>query len=738
MTHDYLVHSLRDWLTRKQRETRRGRAELRLATITSSWRDRPELRRLPSPLEWIDILAYTRSASWSEAERQMMHAATRHYTVRALGAATIVAALSLASLEYRRRVRAEGLVSKLLVADTNQVSAIIREIEEDPRRTWHELDRIARDPQRSSKERLHASLALGPIDAALDDYLFNRLLESDPDELILIVERLRTRSTAFVNRVWNVTSDVGADRKRKLRAASALAWLDPGSGRWKELAQVVSGLLVLDENALRLERWLDALRPVSKRLIGPLAAIYRDRSRTEDERFSATIILEQYAADDPDVLVNLIKDADLRQYVVLLPVLKHQPIRVKDLLEEELEQQPPVGASEEAKNELASQQANCAVTLLLLDPAAAPWPLLQQSPEPYLRGHLLDRIEPMGVDSRMLVERLRVEKETSARRAVTLALADCRGKGLPSAERAGIEQDLLASFQNDPDPGIHSAAERLLRNWGHGDQVNAVVESLRGKRPDRGRRWYVNRERHTMVIIDPRGTDPALSGGKRIDRVYSIATKEVSVKQFLEFRSRVRRAPQHSPTTDCPINAVTWYEAAAYCRWLSEREGLEEEEMCYPPIAEIKEGMHLPPNYLKRTGYRLQTEAEAEFACRAGAVTSRSFGSSDKLLPRYAYFFENSRDRTWPVGSLRPNDLGMFDALGNVMEWCQESRSSVSGNVDREDLKPVSNQTERCLRGGAYGKLIHKIRSDRAEHLLPASTFNEVGFRVARTQRSQP
>ena len=61
LTHDYLVHSLRDWLTRKQRETRRGRAELRLATITSFWRDRPGTRRLPSPLEWLDIICHTRS-----------------------------------------------------------------------------------------------------------------------------------------------------------------------------------------------------------------------------------------------------------------------------------------------------------------------------------------------------------------------------------------------------------------------------------------------------------------------------------------------------------------------------------------------------------------------------------------------------------------------------------------------------------------------------------------------------
>ena len=77
LTHDYLVHSLRDWLTRKQRETRRGRAELRLAERSSLWNAKPENRPLPSSVEWANIRLLTRKTDWTEPQRKMMKRAGR-------------------------------------------------------------------------------------------------------------------------------------------------------------------------------------------------------------------------------------------------------------------------------------------------------------------------------------------------------------------------------------------------------------------------------------------------------------------------------------------------------------------------------------------------------------------------------------------------------------------------------------------------------------------------------------
>jgi formylglycine-generating enzyme required for sulfatase activity len=167
--------------------------------------------------------------------------------------------------------------------------------------------------------------------------------------------------------------------------------------------------------------------------------------------------------------------------------------------------------------------------------------------------------------------------------------------------------------------------------------------------------------------------------------------------------------------------------------------------MCYPPIAEIetakegKQALTLPADYLKRTGYRLPTEAEWEYACRAGAVTSRAYGSTDEYLEKYAWYQKNSNNQVRPVGELMPNDLGLFDMYGNVAEWCQDRygpyRPGPDGqpSEDREDTTTVSGQEPRVVRGGAFNSKPEELRSAARAKQLPTHRDPAIGFRVART-----
>jgi formylglycine-generating enzyme required for sulfatase activity len=251
------------------------------------------------------------------------------------------------------------------------------------------------------------------------------------------------------------------------------------------------------------------------------------------------------------------------------------------------------------------------------------------------------------------------------------------------------------------------------------------------------------------------GSEPGRSSDEklhweRIGRSFALAAKPVTVAQFQKFlrahpEVKHHHVSQYSPDPDGPIISVSWYEAAQYCRWLSEQEAVPEDQMCYPPVEVIeksKDGttpLKLPANYLHRTGYRLPSEAEWEYACRAGTRTSRDYGSGDDLLPRYGWYVQNSQDRTWPVGQKRPNDFGLFDMHGNVWNWCQESLWAYQSGaksrpaVDKEDQRDVIESLNRVLRGGSFASLPVHLRSAFSSGNRPAIRNNSFGLRVART-----
>jgi len=226
-----------------------------------------------------------------------------------------------------------------------------------------------------------------------------------------------------------------------------------------------------------------------------------------------------------------------------------------------------------------------------------------------------------------------------------------------------------------------------------------------------------------------------------IPRRFAIAATEVSVRQFQAF---LHVAPdpsfsydaKHSPATDGPQIGVSWYQAAAYCNWLSRREGLPE---CYEPNPSGKyaAGMKIKPDALSLGGYRLPTQAEWEYACRAGAGTSRYHGASVELLGRYAWYNATAQDRAWPCGSLLPNELGLFDMLGNVFEWCQDfALNEVRGPMTEPESTMnalVDDSNPRVLRGAFVTSPAVFVRSAFHNRGAPSFAHATYGFRPSRT-----
>jgi hypothetical protein len=349
LTHDYLVPSLREWLTRKQRETRSGRAELCLAERVSLWTRRRENRHLPSLLEWASIGVFTRSRNWAPWERRLMRKADRYYLLRAALVAACLLVVGWIGRESIGHLRATALVQSLVNAETTQVPAITAELRSF--RRWADpllKDKLARS-QPGSRERLHASLAALPADPQQADYLSDQLLHAEPLELHVIREALRPRAESEVGRhvstrnvvvgYWQILNDPDAKNDQRLRAACALAAYDPDHEKWSQIAPDVASLLV-SQDLLLMSHWLDLLRPVSASLAAPLETIYANPNEPQHGLVAATILAD-FLADQPDALIELVEIAEPRQMAVLLPKLDRHPTEAIELLNAALNEPPP-------------------------------------------------------------------------------------------------------------------------------------------------------------------------------------------------------------------------------------------------------------------------------------------------------------------------------------------------------------------------------------------------------------
>jgi serine/threonine protein kinase/formylglycine-generating enzyme required for sulfatase activity len=779
LTHDYLVPSLRDWLTRKQKETRRGRAELRLAERAAAWNAKPESRHLPAWWEWLNIRLFTRRRDWTPPQQKMMRKAGRFHVMRGVVLAAVLAALTLTGLAVRSQVveqgnarHAAGLVQRLLDAETPQVPGIVAEME--GYRRW--TDPLLRDEYQkakpNSRPQLHASLALLPVDPGQVEYLYQRLLDAGPHEVAVLRDALAPHKEQLVDKLWGVVKRPAKGKEsQRLPAAAALARYDPKGEKWAKAQGCVADDLVAVP-AVYLAVWMESLRPVRAKLLPHLSAVYRDASRRVVGRSLATDILADYAADRPEVLADLLMDADAKQFAVIYPKLKERGGRGLPVLTREIDKQlPPTLPSSDLKRErLAKRQANAAVALLRMGQPAKVWPLLKHSPDPRVRSYLIHRLSPLATDPQVVLQRLDEEPDLTIRRALLLSLGEFSEEQLPADARSSRLQKLQAIYQNAADPGLHAAAEWLLRRWQQEDWLKRVNEKWAKQKVERDKRlagirqflardkektplqWYVNGQGQTMVVIPGpvefvmgspltekgRRRNDEFQHRKRIGRTFALAAAPVTKEQFLTFQPSFSHSEfMRYPLPTCPIGGVTWYEAAAYCNWLSKEEGIPENQWCYETDAR-GQVVKLKEHYLSLTGYRLPTETEWEYACRAGAVTSRCYGETAELQTHYGWNYDNTPEQTQPVGTLKPNDWGLFDMQGNVVNWCQERHKPYAAKQgkpidDIEDTLDIISTDYRVLRGGSFLYAAVTVRSADRIRVLPSYWSYTVGFRPART-----
>ena len=187
---------------------------------------------------------------------------------------------------------------------------------------------------------------------------------------------------------------------------------------------------------------------------------------------------------------------------------------------------------------------------------------------------------------------------------------------------------------------------------------------------------------------------------------------EVTNKQYRTWKknhdSQVYR--RHSLNGDSqPAVYVTWDDATAFAEWLTEQHG-------------------------GRYTFRLPTEAEWEYAARAGTLTKFYFGDNADMLKEYAWYRKNSDSQTHQIGQLKPNAWGLCDMAGNVWEWCQDwySKAYYSESPERNPDGPSSG-SYRVMRGGSWSSLAGCYRSAGRSTCAPGYRYGRIGFRLVRT-----
>jgi serine/threonine protein kinase/formylglycine-generating enzyme required for sulfatase activity len=217
----------------------------------------------------------------------------------------------------------------------------------------------------------------------------------------------------------------------------------------------------------------------------------------------------------------------------------------------------------------------------------------------------------------------------------------------------------------------------------------------------------------------------------RITKPFYLSIYEFTQGQYEKVTGKNPSAFRDNP--DLPVDSVSWFDAVTCCNQLSLLESRS-------PYYKITGGV---VTILGGGGYRLPTEAEWEYACRAGTTTRYSFGDDGSKLSDYVWSRATSGSRTHPVGQKLPNGFGLYDMNGNVSEWCWDwfDANYYASSVTNDPTGPAEG-VDRIVRGGSCiwinkGVFSPDLRSRNVNVRKPWLIDKEIGFRVARTTISE-
>ncbi len=294
-----------------------------------------------------------------------------------------------------------------------------------------------------------------------------------------------------------------------------------------------------------------------------------------------------------------------------------------------------------------------------------------------------------------------------------IRLAECyeRGDGVPADKMTALAYYLVAFKKDSKNEALKKriaalGGERFLPG-GRGASGKQFIADLGGVKLE-----LVEIPAGSFTMGSPKNEERRSKDEDQVQvnitKTFYMGKTEVTQAQW---KAVMGNNPSRFEGDNLPVECVSWDEAMEFCRKLTERE-------------------HSMGRLPRGWKYTLPTEAQWEYACRAGTMTAYYTGDdSYEDLGRAGWYGENSGGETHPVGQKEPNAWGLYDMHGNVWEWCSDWYSlRLEGGDDPAGVKSGSN---RVLRGGGWSNNAQYCRSAHRVYYSPGSRGISLGFRVA-------
>ncbi|MEV7520955.1 formylglycine-generating enzyme family protein [Streptomyces sp. NPDC091371] len=605
--------------------------------------------------------------------------------------------------------------------------------------------------QGSEAFRLRLFLAVG--DGAQADWIVRNPHRADPRELAVARQLLAPFAEDAARHLWSaVAGGTPNSPDGRLRAAVLLGDTNTEDPRLVHAADAVA-VELLAQDPLELPAWLDALGNGAECLLEPLVATAVDETVRETLRETAVSLLQQVAGARGDLLAEVAVGGPDHAYTEIVRRLAEAPapsVRADatTALRSVLATTPSGDLDELQRVRLGRRRAVAGCTLLRFSASDGILGQLGTAPDPEFATQFAHQARRRGVSGPLLAGMLAEAPTAAARYHLLMAL----GTHEPDAFAAPLEfgrvrDSVLGLHVHDADPGVHSATLWLDRRWdGRLGTAGATGESAYDPSGRRG--WFSGKPHGSRLTFSVFRPGTLLSGSPEsererstyespqrltgISRSFALCTAQVTRGEFEEFMADTGRRglPDISEWSDKPVEPVvapTWYEAADFCEWLTSKVGGHDRTSDY--------GTDLDDHPVLRstwTGFRLPTEAEWEYACRAGTVTAYSFGSDRRLLDEYGWTADNSGLKTHEAGILRPNPAGLFNIHGQCWEWCSDWYALYGAGPAVDPTGPERGD-RRVLRGGCWNLGARYARSACRNAHIPSNRNYYITFRIALT-----